>query len=197
LEAINTEGDSGAMYVFYDPRQNLYVNQKGSVPALGAPYILPTNCRNTCLIAHKCGEILDLKIPTREGAPEGKTPEIYTLEVSFEVKKHVERFVEEWVTKGKLQPVQMAFLCPTKKDKSSLANTSAIKGVQLTDDIDVWKANKGILFSTVKNFKGFEADAVILIDSPSEEGSSYFTKADYYVACSRAKHLLAVLHKEE
>ena len=197
LESINALGDEGPMYVFYDPRQNLYVNQKGSVPALGEPFILPTNCRNTRSIAQKCGEILNLNIPTREGAPQGKSPEIFTLEVSFDVKKHVERFVDEWITKGKLKADQLAILSPTKKDKSSLANTNAVRGIQLTDDINVWKASEGILFSTVKNFKGLEADAVILIDSPSEEESPYFNKSDYYVACSRAKHLLVVLHKEE
>ncbi|MDC1208001.1 NERD domain-containing protein [Litorivicinus sp.] len=197
LESINAHGDEGAMYVFYDPRQNLYVNQKGSVPALEGPFILPTNCRNTRAIARKCGEILDLNIPTREGAPEGKPPEIFTLEMSFDVKKHVERFVHEWITKGKLKTDQLAILCPTKKDKSSLANTNAVRGIQLTDDINVWKAREGILFSTVKNFKGLEADAVILIDSPSEEEAPYFNKSDYYVACSRAKHLLVVLHKEK
>jgi DNA helicase IV len=72
-----------------------------------------------------------------------------------------------------------------------------VRGIRLVDDIEPWKANEGVLFSTVKSFKGLEADAVILIDSPSEEGSSFFGRPDYYVACSRAKHLLAVIHKEE
>ena len=65
--------------------------------------------------------------------------------------------------------------------------------MELTDDISRWKSGKGILFSTVKGFKGLEADAILLIDIPPTDEASLFKKADYYVACSRAKHLLVVL----
>ena len=80
-------------FVFYDPRQNLYVDQRGSVPALGEPFILPTNCRNTRSIAKKCSEILQVDIPTRNDAPEGSEPDVVTLDLGFDVKKRVEKFL--------------------------------------------------------------------------------------------------------
>ncbi len=197
LEMINSNGDEGAMYVFYDPRQNLYVAQAGSLPALGDPFVLPTNCRNTRLIASKCAEILDVEIPTREDAPLGEKPTVVTVELDYDVKKRVERYLSDWIKDGKLEPRQVAILSPNVKMKSSIKDMTAAKGILITDDLGRWKSNSGVLFSTVKGFKGLEADAVILIDVPVETDATLFKASDYYVACSRAKHLLVVIHKDE
>ncbi|RLA43550.1 MAG: hypothetical protein DRR42_21590 [Gammaproteobacteria bacterium] len=197
LEMINSGGDEGAMYVFYDPRQNLYVDQVSSLPALGEPFNLPTNCRNTRSIAGKCSEILDVDIPTREEAPQGEAPTVLTLELDYDIKKRVERHITDWIKNGKLKPSQVAILSPNVKQRSSLKGVSSARGVLITDDIEQWREDKGVLFSTVKSFKGLEADAVILIDVPEEPDSSFFKAADYYVACSRAKHILVIIHKEE
>ena len=197
LEMINSAGDEGAMYIFYDPRQNLYVDQKGSLPALGEPYNLPTNCRNTRSIANKCSEILNVDIPTREEAPLGEKPIVIKLGHGDDVKPRVERYINEWVKDGNLRPSQVAILSPTKKARSSISDLNAARGIKVIEDIDAWREDKGVFFSTVKSFKGLEADAIILIDVPGEEDSTLFKQADYYVACSRAKHLLVVIHKAD
>ncbi len=193
LEMINNEEEKGVMYVFFDPNQNLYVDQAGSLPALGKPFTLPTNCRNTKLIAKHCGEILDILVKTHEGAPIGIEPEVVLLDSGNDIKKCIERYVHGWVNKGKLKPNQVAILAPTKISNSSLRDVIKVKGVALTDNIQEWKAGKSILFSTIKGFKGLESDAIILIDIPSGD-SINFKQSDYYVACSRAKHLLVVIH---
>lgn len=193
LELINSKGDEGAMYVFYDPNQNLYVYQEPSLPALGQPFNLPVNCRNTKSIASFCSEILDKQIPTKGDAPVGDEPVIARLDNKFEIQKRVERYVHEWVNKGNLKPNQVAILSPFKQSNSSLATLSKARGVEITDDIERWQEGKGILFSTVKAFKGLEADAILLIDIPNEGHSPIFHRSDYYVACSRAKHLLVVI----
>jgi hypothetical protein len=196
LEMINSAGDEGAMYIFYDPRQNLYVDQKGSLPALGEPYNLLTNCRNTRLIAAKCSEILNVEIATREEAPQGEKPMVVSLGLAHDIKKRVERYIYEWIKDGKLKPSQVAILSPNKKERSSLSDLNETRGIKITEDINSWRDGNGVLFSTVKSFKGLEADAVILIDIP-EGDSTFFKQSDHYVACSRAKHLLVVIHKED
>jgi ATP-dependent exoDNAse (exonuclease V) alpha subunit len=51
--------------------------------------------------------------------------------------------------------------------------------------------------TTIRAFKGLEADVVILLlDSPAKP-DSVFTTTDYYVAASRAKHVLHVVSKME
>ena len=197
LEMINAQGDEGAMYVFYDPRQNLYVDQKGSLPALGEPYNLPTNCRNTRSIADKCSEILDVDISTRDDAPQGAKPTVLTLKTDYDIKRRVERYINDWVKQGRLKPSQVAVLSPNRKDRSSIKDIHSARGVKITEDIDAWREDKGVLFSTVKSFKGLEADAVIVIDVPEEQETTFFKQSDFYVACSRAKHLLVVIHKED
>lgn len=196
LELINSDGDEGTMYVFFDPNQNLYVDQDSSLPALGEPFNLPVNCRNTKSIASLCSNILDKPIPTKGDAPIGDEPEIIHLDNRYEVQKRAERYIHEWVNKGKLNPKQVAILCPSKLLNSSLSSSNKIRGIEITEDIDRWKENKGILFSTIKGFKGLEADAIVMIDIPPVNESSLFKQADYYVACSRAKHLLVILSAE-
>jgi len=192
LEMINNEDEKGTMYVFFDPNQNLYVDQASSLPALGEPFSLPTNCRNTRLIAKHCGDILEVLVPTHDDAPIGIKPEVVLLDSEHDIKKRVERYVHDWVNKGNLKPNQIAILAPTKLSNSSLKGAIKVKGIALSDNIDDWKSGKSILFSTIKGFKGLESDAIILIDIPDSESVS-FNKSDYYVACSRAKHLLMVV----
>jgi len=105
--------------------------------------------------------------------------------------------VHEWVNQGKLKPNQVAILSPFKQNSSSLASLSKARGVEITSDIERWKEGKGILFSTVKGFKGLEADAILLIDIPHKRELPSFQRADYYVACSRAKHLLVVISEHQ
>ena len=181
------------MYVFYDPRQNLYVHQRGSIPALGAPFKLPTNCRNTKSIAERCGAILGVSIPIREDAPVGHEPEIIQLASSEEVINRVSNLLDEWISKGRLRNSQVAILSPTQKEHSSLNGRSTLSNIKLVSDTTAWRDGDGVLFSTVKSFKGLEADAIVLIDVPGEFNESYFGQTDYYVACSRAKHILVVL----
>lgn len=67
----------------------------------------------------------------------------------------------------------------------------SISGHPIVDSLSDWKEGKGILFSTVRAFKGLEADALVVMDVSGF--SPVLTQADLYVACSRAKHLLTVL----
>ena len=97
----------------------------------------------------------------------------------------------------KLRPSQVAVLSPYKKDNSSLAGTDTLNGIPVVEDIDAWNRGEGILFSTVRSFKGLEADAVVIMDVMEPGSKLNFTRTDFYVACSRAKHLLAVIEREE
>lgn len=87
LEMINAGGEEGPFYVFYDPAQNLYVGEQLSLPDLGAPFDLPTNCRNTRQIAKTCGQIRGVDIAVRDEAPEGVESVVMTLPTSGEVIK--------------------------------------------------------------------------------------------------------------
>ena len=91
----------------------------------------------------------------------------------------------------------MAILCPRSKKNSTLADTNSIQGIKLTTNLTLWKDDNGILYSTIRSFKGLEVDAVILLDLSKPGSIPQFSENDFYVGRSRAKHLLAVIISEK
>jgi hypothetical protein len=67
--------------------------------------------------------------------------------------------------------------------------------IPLSDNFDRWRRGECILLSSHRRFKGLEADALILADVPVPAPKTHFTPADFYVACSRAKHHLTVVSR--
>ena len=49
----------------------------------------------------------------------------------------------------------------------------------------------------IRGFKGLEADAIMVADVQNPDSVPFFSVADFYVACSRAKHLLVILATEK
>lgn len=197
LENLNVEGEGGAMYVFYDPAQNLFVEGGSVLPELGDPFKLPTNCRNTREIARTCGDIIDVEIPTHPNAPEGVAVKFIHAPDHVAQQEEVGKMLHEWINKGNLDTSQVAILSPARLENTSIANKSHINHVPLTLDLDEWREDHGVLFSTIRAFKGLEADTILIIDVPEPDSSPSLTRNDFYVACSRAKHRLVVLAKTE
>jgi hypothetical protein len=183
----------GAFYLFYDPSQNLFVGNEFTIPGLGKPFRLPTNCRNTRRIAATCSYVRGVDIPVRKDAPEGDETIVSVANSPCEQVRICQQKVSEWLGKGGLKPSQIAILGPHTRTNSSLKETTSVRSVPITGSLDAWKNNMGILYSTIRGFKGLETDVAIIIDVPPPGSLQNFTPADFYVACSRAKHLLVVL----
>ncbi len=194
LEEINAKGKQGVMYVFYDPAQNLFVKDKLQLPDLGRPFVLPTNCRNTRRIAATCSQVLGQEVRTRSDAPEGAETRFIEAASDADQQRAIKATLDEWIRKGSLKLSQVAILCPTRYQHSSVAGLSDAK-FSITENLGEWREGEGILFSTIRAFKGLEADAILMIDVPKPDSSPVFTQADFYVACSRAKHLLVILSR--
>jgi hypothetical protein len=197
LEFINRDGDQGPLYVFYDPAQNLFVDESLLIPELGRPFSLPTNCRNTKRIAAVCGEIRKISVAVRPDAPEGSQCEVRLADTVELQQRMCGEYVARWIGKGRLKAQQIAILSPYDRTRSSLSQLTTIGKTPLTDDPLVWKAGEAILFATIRSFKGLEADVVIMIDVASPDKGPAFTTADFYVGCSRAKHVLVILARED
>ena len=77
LEAVfRSPGADACYYVFYDPRQNLYVDQPCLPEELGRPYELPVNCRNMVRIAAHCAALAGYENRGLDGAPQGDEPTV-------------------------------------------------------------------------------------------------------------------------
>tara|TARA_R110001599_G_scaffold263053_1_gene463643 strand:- start:4088 stop:5788 length:1701 start_codon:yes stop_codon:yes gene_type:complete len=195
LDELNRNGSSGSMYVFYDPRQVLF-QPKECIPDMQFGGHLPTNCRNTCEISANCGQIIGETIKNHPMAPQGSKVEFAINPSDKMLAQVIEAKLKDLLLEQGLEPNQIAILTPFKKQHTCIANLDKINKILINDDIDSWRAGLSVLMTTIRSFKGLEADVVLLLlDSPPGE-NVLFTKADYYVACSRAKHLLFVYSKQ-
>jgi hypothetical protein len=195
LERIFQNFDSASYYVFYDPKQNIYVEQPSVPGCLGDAFILPTNCRNTRAIAEHCAGILNIEIPVRDEAPVGLKPQVVTAVNRTQVMRLTEKQVLEWCmpAHGGMSPSQVAILTPSEPDELEPSWPHDFKGIKLTKGYQRWRQNKGVLLESWRRFKGLEADALILAGVNEKTGEHKTAVADYYVASSRAKHLLTVI----
>lgn len=193
MEMINSEGENGPFYVFFDPAQNLYVDEDLAIPDLGKPFDLPTNCRNTRHIASTCSKIRGIDIAVRSDAPDGVESVILKLPKADARAQEIKKIISEWLGKGKLKPSQIAILSPFDKSKTCLSGTDKIGRTPICTNPNEWRSDKGVLLSTIRRFKGLEADAIIVTDVSNPESTPYFSTSDFYVGCSRAKHLLVIL----
>lgn len=193
IDLINRREEEGTLYVFYDPIQNLYVDGRVTIPSLGSPHRLPVNCRNTRSIADTCEMIIDREIRTRPETPVGAKTRVEVVETGSLAIDTLKGWVKEWVNREGIVASQLAILSPFQKRNSVLAQSDKIGPLALTEDLEEWRVGKGILFSTIRSFKGLEADIVIMVDVVDPDSITVFTKADFYVASSRAKHLLNII----
>ena len=196
LELLNVDGDQGVLYVFYDPAQNLYRKQGISIPALGNPFHLPMNCRNTKSIVGTCATILASKIEIHPHAPPGRKTEV-VIEPALRVPGLLDAWIRKWTRTEKILPGQIVILSRYRFDRSGLKSVESLGGVDLVHDLGQWREGTGVLFSTIRSFKGLESDIVVLIDMVAPDSRKNFTRSDFYVACSRAKHVLKIVSEKE
>ena len=195
IDEVNNGGGDGILYLFYDPTQTLF-DLSSTLPSMQILH-LPVNCRNTRQISELCSQILGLvsgeEIKVLRDTPAGEECEHRVIKESGKRFRQLESWVQEWVKKDNIQPRQIAILSPYRQDNTIMANLRVIARVPLVSSVDEWNRNEGILVATIRSFKGLEADIVVLIDAPPVNEKPVFQTSDYYVAVSRAKHLLKVL----
>ncbi|MBL9182982.1 MAG: NERD domain-containing protein [Verrucomicrobiaceae bacterium] len=201
VEWLNRDLSDGPLYVFYDPAQQLQHQTPQRLPQLGTPYHLPTNCRNTKQISDFCAKAIGHAITVKPGQPEGRPPTIRIAANEQAQKAQVAACLDEWLsgTSG-LSCKQIAILSAQSLSRSSLRHCASIGRWRVTGDLEEWRAGKAVLHTTLRRFKGMEADAVIVHDIPKVEPTpdeNQFSAKHLYVACSRAKHLLCLLSYEE
>ena len=197
LEAVfRSPGGDACYYVFYDPKQNLYVDDPALPAELGRPYELPVNCRNTVRIAEHCASLAGYENRVLDGAPQGDEPthvRARTIQDAF--RKAQQRVLQLCQPgQGGLARSQVAVLVPSV---SGGALPTRFGTVPLTQDLQEWGKGKGVLITSWKRFKGLEADAVVIIEKPARTANSARANANRYVARSRAKHLLTVIEALE
>ena len=143
-----------------------------------------------------CGKIHGVNVPTKPDAPLGADCVIEILDDEEKQRRYCEKQLKSWIGQGKLGLSQVAILSPHNRRKSPFKDMKKVGNWPMTEDLAKWRAGDAFLFSTIRSFKGLEADAVIMVDIPEPDSISFFTRNDFYVAASRAKHMLTILAKD-
>ena len=180
-------------YVFYDPRQKFDYKNPVELPNdIGAPFVLDTNCRNTKEIAKHCADIFNEKIKTKADTPSGISPQIHREDSWQSAFRKANQIVKGLCRTGKhgLSYSQVVILTPgNARDHWP----SRFRKIKIDSAINQWRKNKFVLVASLHQFKGLEADVVILL-TPKLPKTMGFHHIEYYVGCSRAKHMLHVIY---
>ena len=192
LEKLYRTGvENGPLYIFYDPKQNIYVENPTLPTDLGRPFVLPTNCRNTRRIAIHCAAIVGIDPAVHDDAPEGTAPREIAVHGVKDIIRQTKQIVQEWCLRdrGGLALNRVAILTPTNVNKWP----ETFGHIRLVQEHEEWQSGNGVLLTTHRRFKGLEADAIVLAGMPTPGSTPTYSQADHYVACSRAKHLLEII----
>lgn len=188
------DAEEGYLYIFFDERQNIYQGEL-RFPVPGKPYVLHENCRNTrriCKLAVSIGEV-DPGSYLYDKNPEGEKVRFRAYRDPAEQPGIIADIIARLTGKG-VSPAQITVLSPRVREKSCLAGVEELAGCRVLDYGESMPA-EAVCFSSLKRFKGLESDVVIFCDMDGK--FPIHDPLDQYVAVSRAKHLLYVVHDKD
>ena len=178
------------LYLFYDKNQRLYREKiPKCINDFDCKLTLRKNCRNTQKIVRSLNSIFNIKIESNELATEGIMPNMYFDNNSIE---KLEEIVNKYLSEGYSEN-DIVILTMESESNSWLANYKMIGNINIKGSDE---EKNGILFTTVKKFKGLEANVVIIIDFKSQKFNELEYMKIFYVALSRARQRISILCNE-
>ncbi|MFC1743355.1 NERD domain-containing protein [Candidatus Riflebacteria bacterium] len=202
LQLLLKDPDRGRFYIFHDPEQSGLYGMGDAYPVDGmVPIQLFENCRNTKSIASFNGKVISKKIKTFPRSPTGVIPKILdTIPAVKDRAEETRTIIQDWL-RQQFGPSRIAVLSPWKKGKENstltyLKKAHTIPLASEENQLKNWHMEKIIWGTTIKSFKGLEADCIVITDIPTT-GTKGFSQSDLYVAISRAKHRLVLLPLSE
>lgn len=189
IALLDLVSSNGTWAFFADWKQDLYSAGKGAPIGAEVIFHLHYNCRNTQKINSASNHYLNLKIESMTGMPDGVPP---LVELSSNQSMSAWKIAKQWSGEGSL-----VILSPYKYENSSMNGQKAGHGLRLSTNIDDLGKKDTVYFSTIKSFKGIEAESVIVVDLGIPDEQAAFAKEDLYVACTRATTRLALITSNE
>lgn len=190
LEAMIKE--DGEFYVFADPSQNIFkVNPAGLEALPASRFRLTVNLRNTTSVCQRwISPISGMSV--RLGLRDTGEVSFFAWSNDNQQLRLLEREVSRLLARG-IAARRITILSPHRLEKSCLAGIDSLEGCPIAQVGD--PRPTALRFSTIRSFKGLEADIVLLIgvrpDSPA------CARPDLYVGGSRARYILQIFHRND
>lgn len=179
----------GVFYTFYDRNQAIMKKAPSNWIDEHADcrLVLYRNCRNTSEIA----QLISGLVPVREDSYindiHGNKPKSFVYKNGKELQSIAANFVKDMMKNG-LKVEDIAILSIHRTETNPLHEIPALAGIPLSEKRE---PNK-VWFTSIRKFKGLEAQAVLIVDFRFSEMDSELSRRIFYVGCSRANAYLQV-----
>lgn len=184
----------GSCYIFYD--RNQYIMRKDKPEWLDknaeCRLVLHRNCRNTSEIAASIGAVMGLRPETYVNEVHGNKPKAAFHQTAEELQKIAAQFVKRMLAQ-RLKPEQIVILSVRSVAHSALCGISELAGLP----VSLLPEKGKIWFTSVRKFKGMEADAVLLTDIEVSRLNEPLMRRLVYVGASRANVYLEAAFWED
>ena len=189
-ELVRAKG--GCFYVFYDKNQYIMRNDLPRwIEDAECRLVLHRNCRNTAEVFRTSSSIMGIRDVTYNDI-HGEKPTISFYQSEIELEKLVSSFVGRAVAEGLGAEDVVVLTCSTLEN-SWLDTGHLYGGMSLSLEREPGK----VLFTTVRKFKGLEAEAVLIVDAQLSSLTRPESRRLLYVGSSRAKSLLGIAMLED
>ena len=158
---------------------------------------LRINCRNTRVILEWIQDTLDADLGVH-GAGAGPAVRRQGAATRQESAERVAGEIVELVDVGGLAPGSVTVLSPFDLAESSVAlmPPDAARRVRRLDEYSMRDApGDRVGFARIGEFKGLENEAIVVVDLPAPDGTDR-RSAEHYVAMSRARSVLSLIHRD-
>lgn len=190
----------GCFYVFYDRNQFIQgLKFPEWLDQMECRLVLSRNCRNTKEIAVTSTRPIGIKeekikmrreMPATDGSLK---PNLFFVPDKEKLKEYIARLVKKY-RKAKLQPKNIVVLS-MKAEGASILTDEDLK-LDGTTPLSKTSERNTVLFTTVRKFKGLEADAIICIDIDENTFINEKKRSVFYVGTSRATTFLDMITME-
>ena len=188
------EISGGVFYTFYDRNQAIMKKEpsKWIDEHADCRLVLYRKCRNTSEIASLISGLVPVREESYINDIHGSQPKCLVYKNGKELQTIAANFVKEMQKNG-LKPEDMAILSVHRTESNPLHEVPTLAGVPISAKREPGK----IWFTSIRKFKGLEAQAVLIVDFRFSETDSELARRIFYVGCSRANaYLQAALHKD-
>lgn len=189
-ELVRSKG--GCCYVFYDRNQYIMKNDLPKwIEDAECRLVLHKNCRNTAEVFKTSCSIMGLENVTFNEV-HGEIPAVKFYQSKEELEIVISNFIKRIMDEG-LTPEDVVILTAKTVEKSWVEKGKEYAGLKLS----LVKEPGKVLFTTIRKFKGLEAEAILIIDVSMAALMIPENRRLLYVGASRAKNLLNIAMQED